>query len=608
MALFDTTWYCNAGDQSTTGYYALAKWVANTSYAAGTIIRPKTAPAVGSERAYVCIVAGTSANPTEPTWTFTRGVKVTDGATVIWQECTGAAAVNGDATNTPTWTASAVYTLGQIIKRVNGASYWICSTAGTAGGSEPAWANDNAGTTRSDNTVTWTCLGVVGNFSAWGVPFARLASACAATWFAVGNTVYIGDNHAESQTTIISIGPTCSVSTIGKILCVNHSGSMPPVAADLTTGATVSVSGTANFTLLPAVAGGLYVYGLTIKDAVGQSSTQTLTLNSGSGSYLIFDNCSFQQASTGAGALIVFGGSTAGNIVFNNCTVKFANVGQSISATYIQFLWQNTGQVLVSGSSVPTTFMNITSSTGLILLEALDLSQLTGNFIGSSSFSSVGIVHVKDCKLNATGAVVTPTDPASVFQVTRSDSAGTSYLSSRYMYEGTETTETSITRVGGAVDPSGQAQSRKIVSTANTQFARPFRAEPLAIWNSTIAGSVTVTIYGTINAGAIPNNDELWVDLEYLGTASFPLGNIITSAKATILTAAGTTGVNANISTDTSTWNGGGSGGGWSPFKVQFLLDTTHNPQPQLSGFIMARVKVGKATTTYYIDPQITLS
>src|SRR5262245_51346784 len=125
MAFYDTTWYCNAGDQSTTGYYAVTKRPQNTAVAAGVIRRQFTAPAVGSERCFVCIVAGTTANVTDATWTTTRGAKTTDG-TATWQECTGASAVNGDATNTPTWAtakAAGVPTLGAIIKRNNGASY-----------------------------------------------------------------------------------------------------------------------------------------------------------------------------------------------------------------------------------------------------------------------------------------------------------------------------------------------------------------------------------------------------------------------------------------------------------------------------------------------------
>src|SRR5580765_6309928 len=117
MAFYDVNWYCNS-----VGYAAVTMRPQNTAVAAGVVRRQFTAPAVGSERCFVCIVAGTTANVTDATWVLTRGAKTTDGS-VTWQECTGASAVNGDATNTATWAtakATGTPTLGAIIKRNNG--------------------------------------------------------------------------------------------------------------------------------------------------------------------------------------------------------------------------------------------------------------------------------------------------------------------------------------------------------------------------------------------------------------------------------------------------------------------------------------------------------
>ena len=196
MAFADLTWYCSFGNGTSTGYFSVAQFAASTAYTAGQLVRQLTAPAVGSERVFVVIVAGTSAS-SEPTWVLTRGAKTTSG-TVTFQECTGQAALNGDAQNVASWAQvkTAGATLGQIIKRASGASYQIVSTAGTMGASEPAFS-DTAGTTTTEGTTTWTSLGAVSNFTGGQAPHARLSNACASTWFAAGNTVYVGDNHAE---------------------------------------------------------------------------------------------------------------------------------------------------------------------------------------------------------------------------------------------------------------------------------------------------------------------------------------------------------------------------------------------------------------------------
>jgi len=602
MALFDSTWYLNS-----VGYAAVTARPQNTAVAAGVLRRQFTAPAAGSERVFVCIVAGTTANVTDATWVLTRGAKTTDG-TATWQECTGASAVNGDLANTPNWTtvkAGGGPSLGAIIKRNNGASYQICTTASpTQAASEPAFS-DTAGTTTTDGSAVWTSLGAVGGFSGGGAPHARLGAATTATWAAAGNTVYVGDNHAETQAATYAIGtPGSSTGLITRIICNNHSGSYPPTASDIITGASISTSG--NFGITLTTSGSLYVYGVTFKAGVGSAGTALLSLQQGTAlnqCWAYYDTCSFQSAST-ATNVIQFGSESGGvNVTtLNNCTVFFGSTASNLRVSDVgQFRWQNTGQVLFSGSSVPTALFGAPNTTAVdhnIVLEALDLSQLTGSLwtVAGGNLSTAGTFLAKDCKLNAATTVSTPGHTGMAVQLARCDSGATAYKSSRYVYEGTETTEATITRVGGAVDPTGQAQSRKIVTTANAQWLRPFEAEPYAIWNVTAGASVTVTVCGTINSASLPNNDEIWIELNYLGSSAAPLSTIVTTTKDNVWDS------NAAVASDSSSWNGGGSGGGWSPFKL------TKTITPQMAGYIDARVRAAKASATYYIDPKIDLT
>lgn len=596
MAFFDTAWYLNS-----VGWTAVTAWATGTAYTAGQLRRQLAAPAVGSERVFVCVVAGTSHATTEPTWVITRGGKTTDN-TVTWQECTGASAVNGDLTNTPNWTAvkNTAVTLGQIIKRNNGASYQICSTAGTAGnGAEPAFS-DTAGTTTADNTITWTSLGVVGNFTGGQAPFARIVASFASTWFVAGNTIYVGDNHSESQAGAITVVPTLGVTTFSRVLCHDHLGPYPPAAANLTTGAVIATdSGGANVSWLASGPGTLYARGITLRPGVGALGGN-LSVGGGD-TYVMFELCTLELAGSSGTLTISMASGTIGTVVLENTKVKFATTAQKISMSAGNFFWRNTGPVLVSGSSVPTNFVFTNSGMAVMVMEALDLSQLSGTLFQANS-GTYGYYVIKDCKLHASATFTNPAGPTQQFQFIRCDSAGVAYKSARYTYEGTETTETSITRVGGSVDPTGQAQSRKIVTTANVQFLRPFRAQPMDVWNPTVAGNVTVTVCGTINSASLPNNDEIWLEVEYLGTSGNPLGVMATTGKATVLSAA------AAVASDGSTWNGGGSGAGWSPFKLVVQLNTTNNPQPQFAGYLTARVKAAKVSATYYIDPLVVLS
>ncbi|MBZ4283984.1 hypothetical protein LAJ55_14350, partial [Streptococcus pneumoniae] len=66
MAFANPAAYLNYGNGTNTGYYAVAVWATGTAIAAGAY-RRQTSPAVGSERIFVCIVAGTTHATTEPT-------------------------------------------------------------------------------------------------------------------------------------------------------------------------------------------------------------------------------------------------------------------------------------------------------------------------------------------------------------------------------------------------------------------------------------------------------------------------------------------------------------------------------------------------------------
>lgn len=150
--------------------------------------------------------------------------------------------------------------------------------------------------------------------------------------------------------------------------------------------------------------------------------------------------------------------------------------------------------------------------------------------------------------------------------------------------------ETAIVRTGGATN-GVTPTSWKITTTANSRWYFPFESFPIAIWNSTTGASVTVTVYGVWCGAAVPNKDDIWIEVQYLGASTSPISSEATSGKANGFVA------NAACSSDTSTW-----GGSTTPLKMSVTVT------PQLADDIYVTVKAAKASSTFYIDPQPVLS
>lgn len=575
------------------GWWNVTKWTAGATIAAGALRRQNATPAVGSERVFVCIVAGTTHATTEPTWTLTRGAKTTDN-TVTWQECTGIAAINGDATNTPSWTITATppggvkntaVTQGQVIKRDSGASYQICTTTGTAGnGSEPSFSN-TAGVTTNDNTVVWTSLGVVGNFTGWQAPHARIANAFASTWGQAGNAFFVAGNHAAVQTTTITWTSPGTLAAPCNIYAVDQTAGVPPGSGNLVTTASESMNVAGNF-----AGGGVGIFnGLIINYGSG---AVTANLRPATNNYYWeFDNCALNSLGTGAngGPLMV---GLGGTFWLKNTTVQFAAASGSIALNAGQFIWENTLSA-IQGATLPTNlFGSSNAGFATALVRAVDLSALgSGKTLAQPGQNP--IISFIDCKLGASvtvASVASATTPT--VNLIRCDSGATNYRIERYQYQGTQTTETTIVRTGGA-SINGTPVSWKIITTANSRWISPFQCIPLQVSNL-VTTSVTVTVYGIWGSASLPNNDDIWIEAEYLGSALTPQGTLINDTKVNNL-ATGTP-----LASDASTW--GGSVGSNTKFKMTVTLTAG------MTGQITVRVFAAKATTTFYIDPQPVLS
>lgn len=638
-----------------TGTYtcSVSQSVGSTTWAGGLLL--------GNQRAFIAVqsASGTTSSR-EQTWVLTKGAKTTDN-TVTWMECTGQAAVNGDVTNTQNWTAvkNTALALGRIITDNAGTHFFIVFTAGTTGnGSEPTWSVGSVGSQTSDNTVTWTYIGT--SFSSWAAPFAYLISAFGTNWAAAGDSIYVGDDHVESMS-VTGITPVGTNASPNLLYSIDHTLSLPVSASGLKVGATISTPN--NVTLNLATGSGAsasYWYGFTFSPGSAGASLAHFQFGSISSGpvWLKFDTCTINLNNSNANSFIVAEGTTLGSYELVNTTMQFGATGQAFAQQgQIVGSWRNT-PTAIAGATLPTTLF-YTGSQGLLTMEGVDLTALGSGktLVPAGTAGSMNLVlNMIDCRLGASVTIAsTPVSTAGPFvDVTRCSSSATTYVQRRYRYAGTLQEETTVIRTSGASDGT-TGISWNITTTANAKWLLPFESFPIAIWNGTISTNRVVTLHGIWNSASLPNNDDIWIDVAYLGASGSPQASFGTETKltnlssATPLTADSVSAWDSQASarqnshayavgdiiklvsnsgriffcTTLGTTAGSEPGGyasavdggsvtdGTAVFRagMRFLLTVTlSTPQPQLVGYLKTYVKAAKVTSTFYVDPLVTLS
>jgi hypothetical protein len=655
MAYNETALYCDS-----VAYTAVAQWAATHAYTVGNIVRQLVAPSLNNERTFICIVAGTSQG-SEPTWVLTRGA-ATNETTVHWMECSGLPALNGDKTNTNKWAANAGnIALGAVIQNVAGTIVLICTTAGTGGtGAEPSW-NTTAGATTADGSVTWTCIGT--SFANWASPAMRLTFLLNSntTWLLnAGMTIYVGDDHNES-TTNGAFGSGFSNS----IVCIDHTVSLPAGSGNLKiTAAVTATSGSISFHNAGDTSN--YVYGVQF---VNSATNNNITIGNASGQRMRFEHCVFSLTGSGSG-FIIPGNNVSAIVEFKDCTFSISLVGKTIALEGAVAKLENctfTAPTITSGNQLIT--MTGVPQIGNTIFEGCDFSGITFNSGSGLVGGSVpyGYTLFKDCLFPSSlpaiyrGGDAAINYPAATIDINRCDIGGTAIRNERHTPVGTEVTSTGVVRTGGASDGATPIshQLTTFVNTGNSAYSidnrvNIFNAMPLTIWNSVTGSNRNIILRGIANDSRVPNNDEVWFDVEYLGSSSSPKGSYARGSKANVLAAG------SALTVDTSAWdsaataranttaytvgqviktasNAGrvffcttaGTSAGSEPGGYASAVDggsvtdgtatfragcrfsqtlTLSAPQPQQAGYLYAYPKIGRPSMTYYLDPMPVLS
>lgn len=413
-----------------------------------------------------------------------------------------------------------------------------------------------------------------------------------------GDVIKVDSAHAFVATAAITwTAPAGSIA----IISVNRAGGDAWLA-----GAAESVgAASAAFSINGGALSSTFIYGMTINGGSNASGSCDIGLLQASAtvSSLELVSCTLDMKTAGAADILV------------GLAAASSARGSRVKATNCTFICSGSraGTLILLGDIVCDLINPTFSMTGATKPAALfgarstaDMARLTisdGDISGYSVTAGayfdvaewVGCTAVvSNCKLSATPTTVTGTWPGgSGYVLLRNcDSADTIY---RFEYRntyGTLLANTSIYAASGASFNSAGV-SWQVVTTAACVEGHPFYLPPMSVWNtSTSAQTATVEF---VKDGATDLTDrEIWLEVSYANSTSFPSSTRGSDRNANPFTAAGVDQPNSATS-----WTGTGGFANEDKQTVDVAFTAAE------VGLLTGRVAVAKASTTLYVDPKL---
>jgi hypothetical protein len=425
--------------------------------------------------------------------------------------------------------------------------------------------------------------------SSWANAYTTLSAAV--TSKTASDRIFVANDHSEANASAQTI--TFPSSPGMKVLCVNRAGSVPPVAADLTTGALVSCTSTNKLTLR----GCAYSYGITYQTGTGNALALA---DFGTANAQIFEQCALNNG-TAANFNMTFGQTSAPNgpskIELRNSTINLGAASQGLAIRYVDFVWSGGS---LAGTS-PTNLLapgNSTQGVPLVDIRNVDLSLVGAAcfLINLGNVTTVGSYRLTNCKLSASlGGVTTGSiggDGEITVDLVNCDNGSGVERQEHYRWAGSTKNEGTIVRSGGASDGT-TAFSLKMASNSNASLVAPLVGPDLLVWvDSTGAHTFTVEC---VTDNVTLTDADFWLDVEYLGDSATPKGTL-GSTRANPLASG------SPLTTSTATWT---TTGLTTPAKQKV---TTASLTLNQKGWARVRPVLAKASTTVYVDPAVTVA
>ncbi len=454
------------------------------------------------------------------------------------------------------------------------------------------------------------------NGTTWALANATVVGSIADS--SAGETHYLSDNHSESTGASIALSHKGTFTAPDRFYCVDDAGDPSSPSTLATTAVVATGNGAYNITF----SNNAYWYGTRFRCGVGATATNSAILVGNNSCVQEFEQCAFEVATTSnsTSSRIVIGGDTTANdgalVTWDNCTVKFGAAAQLIAVWQTQqFNWIGGG--IESGSAGITSIFRPSLGAAFkrpsnILVEGVDLSNAASNAnlvdwgTGISAFRYV----FRNCKLPSsvvvrTGSLTSPGQRIEVYNCSSSDINYQLYIDD---YSGTVIHSTSVYRDGGAGGSSGlyngateqSGISWLMAGVSNNEFPTIYLRSPEMVQWVGSTGTKTFTVQICHDGASALTDQEVWLELTYLGTSGVPQSVLGTDRCALLASASAQ-------ASSSETWTGdSGTGPNGSTTWHQLQLVVASVTVSEV-GYVHARVCLA-ANKSVYVDPLITVS
>lgn len=429
-------------------------------------------------------------------------------------------------------------------------------------------------------------------YDTWGKAATSLPTALSLA--AAGDTVVIQYNAVPSGDAELSADTTYTMTAGSALIAASNDGGSAWTPTAMTTANWIGNS-TTNRSVTFDSSGAIYLSGLTIRTA--GSTADSIFLGSSDGCAVLGDNLYFYSGNTATTAAINLGSGSATTqaaVRLFNPTFRFGHASQKINIRGAVYIYGG----LVAAATIPSVlFVSSISGCGA----ALDVEGFAAE-IGSSTL-------VGDCPtplratfancISGSGMVALAAQSTSnqsgaevwLYNVAAGD---THYQFGHYNALGSTIADTGIYADDGATYDGTNHYSWKIVTTANATFYNPYVSPWLDKYNA--ATSAVTPYFEVLRDGSATayTDAEVWGEWSYQNTNGYPRAGFVDDRRALNASAA-----NQASGVGTSGWTGEG-GSAWSGKLAPASAIT-----PAEIGHYRARVMVGKASATMYVDPLI---